>query len=151
MGKRISAAAFALLVVILLAGPWWSPRSVAPLHAAGRRSPTALPALAHRPQFPDDDRASAAAWQPAFVRFADVSTLAMVPDRVRVAWGRPVTIHVERFDAAGAPMSGVLDMEIVVDTPGQPPFKLGPTESATEPGQYECMIDGATLGIGRTD
>jgi hypothetical protein len=75
----------------------------------------------------------------------------MYPDRIRSAWGRPTTISVERFDAAGKPMTGVLDMELIIETPGRPAAKAGFTEYTETPGKYDSMIPADALGIGRTD
>jgi hypothetical protein len=121
--------------------------SVDPVRPAAVPRP-ARPVIA--PAWPRDaPAAEAAAWQPARVAFPDGSTIELFPDRVRSPAGRAVKLTAVRLDAAGAPVSGILDMELVVETPGRPPFKLGLTER--EPGVYHALVLGDVIGIGRTD
>ena len=150
---------FALVLVaaalVLVAWAIWNERpALAPAQdpAASAPATAVAPTPASRPSWPRGEPAAAiAAWQPGALRFADGSAAVLYPDRVRAPYGRPVRISVERFDAAGNPMRGVLDMEMIVDSPGQDPFKLGFTEVGDAPGTYATLIPGDRLGIGRTD
>jgi hypothetical protein len=42
-------------------------------------------------------------------------------------------------------------MELIVDSPGQEPFKLGLTAVVDAPGTYAAVVRGDRLGIGRAD
>lgn len=123
--------------------------------AAAVDDPVAPAPQAVRPVWPrmpgGDPAAEADAWRPSIARFPDGSTLLLVPERVRSAWGRTLTVGVERRDVSGQPISGILDMELIVDTPGRQPFKLGFTERRGAPGTYKTVVPADQLGIGRTD
>ena len=110
--------------------------------------PTRAPVVIGHPEWPREQASEATTWQPATLRFADGSSAVLYPDRVRSAWGRTIKISVERFDRAGKPITGVRDMELVVDTPGRT-FKAGFTEYAA--GRYQSELRGDALAIGRTD
>jgi hypothetical protein len=146
-------AAVAVVLALSLVVPELAPAQPSPAAAtAPARAITAPLSPKGKPSWPRSEPAATAdAWQPATIQFPDGSGAALYPDRVRSPAGRSIAITVERFAPGGAPMSGVLDMELVVDTPGRAPYKAGLTEDADAPGTYTGALRADELGIGRTD
>lgn len=137
------------LSALQTASPGATPRAAA---APAPRAIHPITAPRGTPQWPAaEPAATAAGYRAATLAFPDGSSAAIYPDRVRSPAGRTVKVYVERFDPGGAPMSGVLDMELIVDTPGAEPVKTGFTEHTDTPGVYEAVVEPSQLGIGRSD